>query len=277
MMQDFPLYLLEQSRLAEAESLSKLYGFRLLHHPDWLEAKNSRYLLVLSGRGLYLMPQSDLSRLDSPATYEQFLSAGKGAIAVEFSSGKNAHRRQYGGGKGQLIARAAGIRSGVFPDILDVSAGFGADGFVFASLGCRVTLLERNPVVFCLLQDGLKRAAASDDPDLRELVSRIDLHFGDAAVSLSSSGYGALVAYFDPMFPEKKKQAASNKTMTAFHHIVGSDSDAGEVLHLLLQQDFSRVVVKRPRLAASLCDKPNLVFTGKSGRFDVYARKKLTD
>jgi 16S rRNA (guanine1516-N2)-methyltransferase len=35
--------------------------------------------------------------------------------------------------------------------------GLGKDAFVLASLGCRVTLVERNPVVHALLRDGLDR------------------------------------------------------------------------------------------------------------------------
>ena len=35
----------------------------------------------------------------------------------------------------------------------------GGDGFVLATLGCEMLLLERNPVVHSLLDDGLQRAA----------------------------------------------------------------------------------------------------------------------
>ncbi|TMP13498.1 class I SAM-dependent methyltransferase, partial [Pseudoalteromonas ruthenica] len=47
---------------------------------------------------------------------------------------------------------------GATPVVLDATAGLGRDGFVLASLGCKVILHERHPVVAALLYDGLKRA-----------------------------------------------------------------------------------------------------------------------
>ena len=83
-----------------------------------------------------------------------------GPTRVDFVHGAVAHRRQFGGGKGQMIARAIGIASGVRPTILDATAGLGRDAFVLASLGCAVTLIERHPLVAALLEDGLQRAGA---------------------------------------------------------------------------------------------------------------------
>jgi 16S rRNA (guanine1516-N2)-methyltransferase len=53
--------------------------------------------------------------------------------------------------------------------------------------------------------------------------------------------------------------------------LIGDDVDAPDVLSLALKKAKKRVVVKRPRLAKPLNDQiPNLVFAGKSTRFDVY-------
>lgn len=46
-------------------------------------------------------------------------------LAVEFASGKAAHRRRFGGGRGQLIARACGFAQGVTPSVVDATAGLG--------------------------------------------------------------------------------------------------------------------------------------------------------
>ncbi len=47
-----------------------------------------------------------------------------------------------------------GIKGDYLPDVVDATAGLGRDAFVLASVGCRVRMLERNPVVAALLDDG---------------------------------------------------------------------------------------------------------------------------
>lgn len=55
------------------------------------------------------------------------------------------------------------------PNVLDGTAGLGRDAFVLASLGCKVQMVERHPVVAALLDDGLKRAKS--DPEIGTWVS----------------------------------------------------------------------------------------------------------
>lgn len=57
-----------------------------------------------------------------------------------------------------MIAKAVGVQPGIRPRVLDATAGLGRDGFVLASLGCEVTLVERQPLIAALLEDGLERA-----------------------------------------------------------------------------------------------------------------------
>ena len=97
----------------------------------------------------------ELRKLDEPKL---------GAVYVDFVEGAVAHRRKFGGGRGQSIAKAVGLKSGAMPTVVDATAGLGRDAFVLASLGCKVTLIERSPVVAALLQDGLTRAA--QDPEI---------------------------------------------------------------------------------------------------------------
>ena len=68
-----------------------------------------------------------------------------------------AHRRKFGGGRGEAVAKAVGIKGDYLPDVVDATAGLGRDAFVLASVGCRVRMLERNPVVAALLDDGRAR------------------------------------------------------------------------------------------------------------------------
>ncbi|MGL4894422.1 MAG: class I SAM-dependent methyltransferase, partial [Shewanella sp.] len=60
-------------------------------------------------------------------------------IVVDFVTGAVAHRRKFGGGRGQSIAKAVGLKQGVTPKVVDGTAGLGRDAFVLASLGCTVT------------------------------------------------------------------------------------------------------------------------------------------
>ena len=143
---------------------------------------------------------------------------GKGVpnpIVVDFMEGANAHRRLFGGGKNQLIAKAVGLKSSYRPYVLDVTAGLGQDGFVLATLGCEVKLLERVPVIFELLNDGLLRAEKSAQADLQTIVSRMSVICQDSLTYLSASESATVsipdVIYVDPMFPEREKSALVKK------------------------------------------------------------------
>lgn len=81
-----------------------------------------------------------------------------GGIFVDFVGGAMAHRRKFGGGRGEAVAKAVGIKGDYLPDVVDATAGLGRDAFVLASVGCRVRMLERNPVVAALLDDGWRAA-----------------------------------------------------------------------------------------------------------------------
>jgi 16S rRNA (guanine1516-N2)-methyltransferase len=205
---------------------------------------------------------------------------GQKDIMVDFCGGAAAHRRKYGGGKGQLIAKAVGLKAGFKPPVYDMTAGLGGDAFVLASLGCQVTMVERNPVVHALLADGLARAKAfaeDQDAELLETIQRMQLVQANAVEWLRQTDEKLLsVIYLDPMFPERKKSASVKKEMRAFHSLVGDDADAGELLSAALAAVEHRVVVKRPRLAPSIDDRePSLKLEGKSSRYDIYARKSL--
>lgn len=206
-----------------------------------------------------------------------------GPIMVDFVAGENAHRRQFGGGKGQMIAKAVGVKGASRPAVLDITAGLGQDGFVLATLGCEVTLIERSAIAHTLLKDGLERAQLHQDAEVQQVLSRMRCHHSQSSEYLQQLTEPVDVIYFDPMFPERTSKAAVNKSMKAFHALVGRDDDAGDVLALALASAKYRVVVKRPRKAPAihaqypeLClPAPNLVFEGKSTRFDVYTFKKI--
>ncbi|WP_372874423.1 class I SAM-dependent methyltransferase [Pseudomonas sp.] len=198
-----------------------------------------------------------------------------GPVRVDFVEGAVAHRRLFGGGTGQMIAKAVGVQPGVRPRVLDVTAGLGRDGFVLASLGCNVTLVERQPLIAALLEDGLARAAS--DRDVGPIVARMRLLTGNAIELMNAwQGEPPQVIYLDPMFPHRDKSALVKKEMRLFRPFVGDDLDAPALLQAALALASHRVVVKRPRKAPIIDGgKPGYALEGKSSRYDIYPLRKL--
>ncbi|UCV10035.1 class I SAM-dependent methyltransferase [Dechloromonas denitrificans] len=198
-----------------------------------------------------------------------------GPVRVDFVEGPLAHRRQQGGGSGQMIAKAVGIQPGIRPVILDVTAGLGRDAFVLAQLGCQVTLIERQPLVVALLADGLRRGLV--DQEVRPIIERMHLRAGNAIELMQAwSGEPPQVIYLDPMFPHREKSSLVKKEMRIFRSLVGADDDAPELLQAALALASHRVVIKRPRKAPSVAGPaPGYTLEGKSSRFDIYPKKAL--
>jgi 16S rRNA (guanine1516-N2)-methyltransferase len=235
----------------------------------------SRYDIDLSPSKLTVPPTTRFifEYIDSKLTLASLNHPKMAPLWVDFVEGKNNHRRQFGGGKNQSIAKAVGIQAARKPIVLDATAGLGADAFVLASLGCQVTMHERNPWVYELLLDALVRLQNSTDTDLLAIAQRLKL---SSRCSLSTLMESADVVYLDPMFPERKKSALVKKEMQIFHELVGADTDSDELLPLAIDTAKYRVVVKRPKLAPPLADQePSYSLKGKSGRFDIYALKAI--
>ena len=198
-----------------------------------------------------------------------------GPVRVDFVEGAAAHRRVFGGGSGQMIAKAVGIAQGVRPRVLDATAGLGKDAFVLASLGCQMQLIERQPLVAALLEDGLARAAG--DADVGPIVARMQLLPGNSIERMRDwQGEPPQVIYLDPMFPHRDKSALVKKEMRLFRPLVGDDPDAPALLEAALALASHRVVVKRPRKAPCIAGpKPSHALDGKSSRYDIYPKKAL--
>lgn len=199
-----------------------------------------------------------------------------GPVRVDFVEGGAAHRRQFGGGSGQMIAKAVGIQPGIRPSVLDATAGLGRDAFVLATLGCDLVLIERQPLIAALLEDGLARAQRA--MEVRAIVQRMQLKQGNAIELMNAwKDEPPQVVYLDPMFPHRDKSALVKKEMRLFRPFVGDDLDAGALLEQALILATHRVVVKRPRKAPTIDGpKPGYSLEGKSSRYDIYPKKKLS-
>lgn len=193
-----------------------------------------------------------------------------GGIFVDFVEGAMAHRRRFGGGRGEAVAKAVGIKGGYLPAVVDATAGLGRDAFVLASLGCRVQMFERHPVVAALLEDGLQRGYQNAEIGgwLRE---RLTLIHASSLEGLSSLAEKPDVVYLDPMYPHRQKSALVKKEMRVFQTLVGADEDADGLLEPARRLAKKRIVVKRPDYAPPLAGMAtqSAVVT-KSHRFDIY-------
>jgi 16S rRNA (guanine1516-N2)-methyltransferase len=197
------------------------------------------------------------------------LTDGKLSIAVDFCSPQLLHRTQQSGK--ELIKKAIGIKKDYRPSVIDATAGLGRDAFMLANFGCDITLLERSHELFLLLQDGITRA--QQDKTLTDIIAQMTLIETDSIdylTQLAEKNYPDVV-YLDPMFPERKKSALVKKDMQLLQQLLSDEGDGSELLTVALARAKKRVVVKRPRIAPYLQgQQPQIEFTAKSCRFDVY-------
>lgn len=193
-----------------------------------------------------------------------------GEVFVDFVGGAMGHRRRFGGGKGQTLAKAMGFKTNKHPLIADVTAGLGRDAFVLANLGAHILMIERSPIIAALLEDGLKRA--EQDEELASwLPTRLKLLQGDACELLPTLEQQPEIVYMDPMYPHRSKSALVKKEMRVLRAVVGDDDNAEALLQAGLATASKRVVVKRPKGAPNVADlKPSYVLEGKTTRYDIY-------
>lgn len=214
------------------------------------------YCLLADETGLQLMPVNKKSG---------------GPLFVSFATAQ-VQRRQQAGIR-QTLARAAGCKAGFRPNVLDATAGFAADAFVLAGLGCKVTLLENHPLVYAMLDDALSRALQGHceqgrivSGNMRLLAQQNALEYLAACSELWDT------IYLDPMFPERTKTAKVKKKMQYLHDLVGFAPDQEEqLLALAIKRAGKRVVVKRPLRAPALAGQSgDLQMCDKTIRYDVY-------
>lgn len=195
------------------------------------------------------------------------------ALVCDFTSGAVRHRLLYGGGRGQALPRAIGMKGGKTPTVADATAGLGGDAFLLASLGATVTLIEAAPQIHQLLAEAMDRGREAGGA-VAEAIARMTLLQGDSREILPTLDPAPEVVLVDPMHPERKKSALVKQEMRLIREIVGDNPDAADLMRVALATATKRVVLKWPRLAAPLpgLPAPSHQIVGKSTRFDVFMR-----
>lgn len=237
-------------QLEQARSLANA-----LHLPLFNEKNNYDLQLILGEERIEL--------------YDKQLNT---SIFVDFAHGAQAHRQHFGGGRGQAIAKAIGLKQGKRPKVLDITAGLARDAYVLATLGCHMTLVEKSPILSELIRDGINRGLQHENSH-QVLANNFALHNADAVEYMQTlpAEERPDVIYLDPMFPERKKSALVKKDMQILQRLLGKNENNDVLLDIALDCAQERVVVKRPKHAPHLTNtKPNTSILSKKTRFDIY-------
>ncbi|OUS07476.1 16S rRNA methyltransferase [Rhodobacterales bacterium 52_120_T64] len=197
------------------------------------------------------------------------MASDPNSLIVDFVGGAVAHRFRFGGGRGQALPKAIGMKSGVSPSVVDATAGLGRDAFLMASLGSEVTLIERSDEMHSLLAEGMERARVAGG-EIAEVIARMTLLHGDAKALLRELSPDVVLV--DPMHPPRKNSALVKKEMRLIREIVGTDQDSTELMRVALDCARKRVVLKWPQKADPMggIRAPSHQITGKSTRYDVF-------
>lgn len=254
MKSNIAVYPTTQDLVPYANTLAEHLQLPLLSHTE----ERYSYLLLVTPDYIGLKKQASTSQ----------------AVYIDFLTKKWQQRLSKLSIKNEALARALGLKAQTRPRIVDATGGLARDSFIIASLGYELTLLERSPIIYTLIQDGIKRA--EQNPSMNNTTKRLLTVQTDAIIWLNQlkDQDKPEIIYLDPMFPEKKKSALPKKEMLIFHDIVGDDLDADSLLCAALACATKRVVVKRPRLSNYLKAScaPSFSLTGSSCRFDIYLK-----
>ena len=154
--------------------------------------------------------------------------------------------------------------------MLDLTAGWGVDGYTLARHGQRVTLIEQNALIQAIVAHSLAQLAA--DPVGSKFAGRLSIEAIDAKRYLQNlpEDHEFDCIYLDPMFPAHKSTAKPAKEMQILQALT-ENTDLEACFELALKQARKRVVVKRSARAEPLGQhKPDLVQRAKTIRFDIY-------
>jgi len=190
-------------------------------------------------------------------------------LEIDFLSGAIAHRLKYGGGKGQTLPKAIGMKIDKEPKVIDATAGLGRDAFLLASLGAKVTMIERSKAIYEKLFLAMQRAREQGG-DIAKIIANMQLIHGDAKRLIPT--LNPEIILIDPMHPERKKSALVKQEMRFLREIVGTDDDASELINIALKFAKKRVVLKWPQNATLPKDirPPSHQIRGKTTRYDVF-------
>lgn len=170
----------------------------------------------------------------------------------------------------ELLVRAARIK-GASDSLtaVDATAGLGEDSLLLAAAGFQVTLYERNPVVYELLRDALRRAAS--EPELADIAARMTVIHGDSIQGMKKLETTPDVILLDPMFPARQKSALVKKKLQTIQKLELPCLDEEELIFAAMGARPKKLIVKRPPKGPWLAGiKPDHSIEGKAVRYDCF-------
>lgn len=219
-------------------------------HVEWtLERPNSDYYLEYYDGKIVLQKHAGPER----------------PLFVDFSEQLREWRKQKLSAKTDLLGKACAAAPG--KKILDMTMGLGTDSLKLAYFGADVMAIEKQPLMYELVNDALFRYNATTDTKIL-----LDIHFGDALLRAKEYVSSIDVFYMDPMFHLDKRTALPKKKMQFLSDIIGENTD-DEFLPTVqfLQDHKKRIVIKRHPSAPNFGGlKPKNVFEGKTIRFEIF-------
>lgn len=161
-----------------------------------------------------------------------------------------------------LLGRACGLPLNGLR-ILDATGGLGIDAMALARKGASVDIIEREPILWALLKDLIRRTG----------VDHVSATLADSSAVLADDPVYDVI-YLDPMFPPRRKKALPGKRMQYLSALLEEsdqevESCAANLVLLAKSRARRRVVLKR-RLKDPLAGAPDWRLKGRSVRYDVY-------
>ena len=152
--------------------------------------------------------------------------------------------------------------------IYDATAGFLADSMIFLSLGHKVIAIEKNKIVFHLVNDAIKRASKE-----LEFINKLDFRCGDSFNLYQSLKDQCDIVYLDPMYPVTKKNQKKSGAIEAIKFLQKQENfidDSEELINKFLNNDFKKIILKRPLKSKKKYSNINYQVKVSTTRFDIY-------
>lgn len=223
-----------------AADLAAKYGFPILTEPT---------------KGYYLCFEQEVLKLKNADKGKNF------SIHIDFDKELEKLKRQRLGPKKDILCRAVGYQGQENYLVCDATLGFGKDAIHLVSFGCSVLGIERDPLVFALLEDALLRS--QEARQYLQIVHSESLDF----LLQKNTQWDCL--YIDPMFEDVQSKSQPKKNM-AFLRERQPPQNHAQWVSELIEHGGKRVVVKRPLKGGKLKLNPTSSMEGKLIRFDIY-------
>lgn len=183
--------------------------------------------------------------------------------------------------KQDSLARACGLDINRQINIVDGTGGFGRDAWLLAAWGAQVKIIEKDKIMFWLLQQSWHK----EQQESAAIGRRLSIHETNCVDFFTQTKHQSCdVVYLDPMFPfQRRKKIKNNKRMALLQTMFSTDltTSTEQLLQVALKFARYRVVLKKPRIFAVIppanmdviCSLYQLM--GSSNRFDVYTKRSL--